>query len=625
MKRRLLILPLISLLISGCNFFGPTSNPTKPTTNPTVTTDSSSSSSSISQSSSSSTSEEPKDVYPTKISLSPSSKIVNPGDEFDISIAYTPENTTIKEVTWTSTNSFVATVDDNGHVTTHNKGTASIKATAKRKIGSISASCSVTVKDEEGTITKSKLKYTYEDYIKYNASQISSCPLEDNPKLLIIPIWFTDSTNFIDTSKKETVREDIRKTYVGTNEETGWRSVKTFYEEESKGTMSLDATVSSWYSCGDSYTKYTSKTTGRSNTRNLVSKATTWYFTNNPSDSKSNYDTDDNGYLDGVMLIYGAPDYGTYGGSSNSNLWAYCFWLQTEAGTVSAPEPNVFFWASYDFMYGSNATSRTGKSYGGGDTTYCNLDTHTYIHEMGHVLGLEDYYDYSEQYNPAGGFSMQDANVGGHDPYSVMAYGWADPYIPTESMEITINDFQSSHDLILLSDHAVDSPFDEYLLLELYTPTGLNKFDSDHQYSSRYPQGPSVPGIRLWHIDARLTNYLGGEDFSTSLTTNPKTNYVTHAMSNTYDDEDYGSPLGEDYYDYNILQLIRNSSTIDYHPTSNLSESSLFKTGSSFNMSTYSKQFVKGTTLNNGKALGWSFSVQGIADNQAVISLTKLS
>ena len=154
------------------------------------------------------------------------------------------------------------------------------------------------------------------------------------------------------------------------------------------------------------------------------------------------------------MLIYGAPDYGSLDDDSRSNLWAYCFWIQDQSvKSVSSPGANVFFWASYDFMYSSSkAYQRTGKSnYGGGDTTYCSLDTHTYIHEMGHVFGLEDYYDYSGQYNPAAGFSMQDNNVGSHDPFSSYALGWGKAYIPTETTTINLKPFQDSGEMILLS------------------------------------------------------------------------------------------------------------------------------------------------------------------------------
>ncbi|MFA6675583.1 MAG: hypothetical protein WCS49_01745, partial [Bacilli bacterium] len=172
-----------------------------------------------------------------------------------------------------------------------------------------------------------------------------------------------------------------------------------------------------------------------------------------------------------------------------------------------------------------------------------------------------------------------------------------------------------------------DSPFDEYLLLELYTPTGLNEFDSDYSYTGNYPQGPSVPGLRLWHVDARLTTYLSG-GWNTTLSSNTMANNIYTAMSNTYYSEsasDYISVLGQSYSDYNLLQLIRNSTSANYYPATTLTSSNLFKTGSSFSMSNFYRQFVGGENLNSGASLGWSFTVESCSSSSATISLTKAS
>ncbi len=643
MKKTLikLLIPLTTLLVSSCQLMPSNKggSRTNPTTGEDSTGDSSgdtsiggtsattgqsgtSSSSNKSSSGTSSTSAGPTDIYPTAISI-PSSKTLDVGGSFTLSVTYTPSNTTVRNVTWSTSKSSVATVS-NGKVTAVGAGSAVITAKAKNASGQdISSTCNVTVNDSS-SITKTHLSYTYDDYMANNYYTLDNCPLSGSPKLLIIPIWFSDSTDFILESKKETIRSDIQKTYLGTNSETGWRSVKTFYEEESQGTMTLTGVVTDWYNVGVSYKTYANTSSGQSATTSLVTTASNAYFGKSGSDSRSSFDTNNDGYLDGVMLIYAAPDYQSLENESYRNLWAYCYWVQ-QSGSVSNPKPNVFFWASYDFMYSSSKSyTQTGKtSYGHGDTSHCNVDAHTFIHEMGHVLGLEDYYDYSDaNYEAAGGFSMQDYNVGGHDPYSVMAYGWADPYIPTKTMSITINPFQSSHDIILLANHTVNSVFDEYMLLELYTPTGLNQFDSQYQYGGAYPLGPSTPGIRLWHIDARLVSYT-----TSDWSTNPNDGGVTHAMTNTYNnDNDNGhvSPLGEEYYDYNILQLIRNDTSETYHTSAVLSSSDLFKQGNSYSQATYSSQFVDGTKMNNGSALGWSFSVTSLSSTSATIKVTKL-
>ena len=545
---------------------------------------------------------------PTNIEI-PETLPLTIGSFKELSVTYTPSNAKNKSVEWSSSDTSIATVI-NGKITGISAGFVTITASAKdRKGETITSECNVAVTDPS-LISKTTLNYTYDDYMSNTIYAMDNCPLVGNPKLLVIPIWFNDSTDFINMDNREIVRDDIRKAFFGTNTETGWRSVKTFYEEESKGIMSFDGTVADWYETNESYINYIS---GYDTTETLVDKATTSFFN---SHSRKEYDTNNDGYLDGVLLIYAAPDCDNLGYENTNNLWAYTSWLQT-APFATSPVPNVFFWGSYDFMYsaGMDSYEKTGETaYGRGDTRHCKVDAHCFIHEMGHVLGLSDYYDYSGQHSPAGGFSMQDYNVGGHDAYSVISYGWANPYIPTETTTITINDFQSSHDVILLANHEVDSPFDEYLLLELYSPTGLNEHDSEYTYNDRYPTGPKNVGIRLWHVDARLAVWTN-RGWSSTLTSNPTVGNVYHATSNTYSDYT-GLALGKDY---NLLQLIKRDGVGEM-----LSNGALFYVGQSFRMSDYSNQFVKSQRMNNGENLGWTFTVGALDNTSAAITVTKL-
>ena len=379
---------------------------------------------------------------------------------------------------------------------------------------------------------------------------------------------------------------------------------------------------------------------GNSRTISLVTTVSNWYFnTYNPTANRKDFDKDGDGYLDGIMLIYGAPD-NQAGNNNYENLWAYCYWVQnSSAQNVNSPGANAFFWASYDFMYGSNTVyARTGIANGpsGGDTRNCTIDTHTYIHEMGHMFGLDDYYDYSGQYKPGGSFSMQDFNVAGHDPYSSFALGWGKAYIPTKSMTINLKPFATTGEMILLSPgfNQYGSPFDEYILLEYYTPTGLNQFDTTYKYGgnySQYPRGSQELGIRVWHVDARLFYYNSSYSGAFTMTTNPNTrnHKVQVAMTNTYSggsssSQDYLSALGNGYYDYNLLQLIRNSTTIDYKPTDDFDTNELFRMNSSFNMTTYKKQFYKSGKLNKNVDLGFSFTVDNTTADYATITVTKL-
>ena len=77
------------------------------------------------------------------ISLNKTSVTLNKGATDNLTVSYNPTNTTdSKTVTWSSGNTSVAKVDQNGKITAVNKGTTTITA----KVGSKSASCNVTVK-----------------------------------------------------------------------------------------------------------------------------------------------------------------------------------------------------------------------------------------------------------------------------------------------------------------------------------------------------------------------------------------------------------------------------------------------------------------------------------------------
>ena len=493
---------------------------------------------------------------------------------------------------------------------------------------------------EPGDLTANHASYTYTDYTENNLYTLSCTPSVKEAKILVIPIWFDDSSSYIASSKKESVRQDIEDAYFGTNEETGWRSVKTYYEEESHGTLTLTGTVSNWYTDKRSSTSFGSPSTGQSNTEALVKTVTDWYFNNNPSEKRYDYDQDGDGYLDGVMLIYAAPDYGSSNQSESKagNLWAYCYWLQNgDYQSPANPGPNAYFWASFDFMYGREVyASKTGvssKQYPGGDTAHSSLDTHTFIHEMGHMFGLEDYYDYSGNYSPAAGFSMQDHNVGGHDPFSSFALGWGKAYIPTATTNINLKPFATTGEMIVLTPswNSDNSPFDEYIIVEYYTSEGVNYLDSNYEYHKGrgYPTGSKTPGIRVWHVDARLLYTETGAFLASNWTTNPSTKEgnVVMMMSNTYNGrgaEGYITPLGSDYANFNLLQMIRRSTTATHKNNNPMTSDDLFKVGDIFSMSTYSKQFVYSGKLNTKKDLGFNFEINGLTSEYASITVNKL-
>ena len=112
-----------------------------------------------------------KTVAVKSIALNRTQLTLNPGSSSTLTVKYNPTNTTVKAVTWKSSNAAVASVSG-GKITAKMTGTATITAT----VGGKSATCKVTVKVSQPT--GSKFVSTTECYNKLNeyrkAAKLSS-------------------------------------------------------------------------------------------------------------------------------------------------------------------------------------------------------------------------------------------------------------------------------------------------------------------------------------------------------------------------------------------------------------------------------------------------------------------
>jgi len=86
----------------------------------------------------------------TKITLSATSGTLRVGETKKLTVKYTPTNATVKKVTWTSSNVYVAKVSSAGKITAVGKGTAKITATC----GSVKATFKLTVTSVYDTMAK---------------------------------------------------------------------------------------------------------------------------------------------------------------------------------------------------------------------------------------------------------------------------------------------------------------------------------------------------------------------------------------------------------------------------------------------------------------------------------------
>lgn len=465
-------------------------------------------------------------------------------------------------------------------------------------------------------VNKTIIKQTFSDFVKTKDWYAPVPSITKNGKsvnILVIPIWFLDSYKFIGgvsldpkspdyqenlqivREKQTNVREDIKKAFFGTNEETNYFSVKTYYEAESFGKMSFSGTVSEWYDCGWKVQAYIANL----DLRDLFKNAVSWYFNTHPWDSRKNYDYNSDGYLDDVVLILGAANRKTYDYVENGDMtkvWAAKSSLTDKnQKDINKPGPNMYCWATYDFLYdASEALERAGTPYHYNYINDAYVDSTVLLHEVGHTFGPNDYYDYAGNVDWSGSLNMQTDDKGTHDPYSAMALGWTNPIIPKESCTITIQDYQSSSDVILLTPkwNKYDSPFDEYILIEMVSPAGINYLGYKGASIS------SLPGIRVWHVNATLF------DDTNKVFTNTTEEGNFEAFNNSSKPGSEGGrncgaySLNPIYQEYSILHTIRhdenanNSNCIGYYPTTYIKYPDLFHKGDSFDMETYRHQFI---------------------------------
>ncbi len=94
----------------------------------------------------------PTPINPTNIILSPTSAELAPGGTKSLSVSYVPSNANQnKEITWTSSNTSVATVDSAGKITAKSTATVGQTATITAKltnIPSITATCTITIVEQ---------------------------------------------------------------------------------------------------------------------------------------------------------------------------------------------------------------------------------------------------------------------------------------------------------------------------------------------------------------------------------------------------------------------------------------------------------------------------------------------
>ena len=449
------------------------------------------------------------------------------------------------------------------------------------------------------------------------ASEYTGLPTTGEVKLLVIPVTFS---NYRCGSFCVSRREQIRKTFFGSASETSWHSVKSYYEASSYGALTITGVVTNWFNSPWSTSQFASLTTNVGEypeafdpTWAMLDAAVTWYKTASGS-NLTEYDTDQDGFIDSVYLVYNNPNASnfSYPGSGGDVFWAYTYWHYNNYGkeNVESPVGMTLVWSSFDFMHEGYGTN--------------GIDAHTYIHELGHAFGLDDYYTYTDgDWGATGGLDMMDYNILDHNAYSKYFLGWTNPFVLNSNQMTTtvmLKPFESSGEFLLLGNNWNGSAFDNYLIFEFYTPTGINLKDSQARYPGNQLQGFTVPGVKIYHVDARLGRYSNSTGsflgYTDSLNNSGSYPLVAHSNSLQYTENE----------NYKLLHLIEKDGVNTFIDGWTASNDTLFRQGDTFNPTTTHASFFyhQGGRFNDQSLIGYSVSVATLTANAVTLTVTKL-
>ncbi|MBP5216819.1 MAG: hypothetical protein J6038_03185, partial [Bacilli bacterium] len=476
---------------------------------------------------------------------------------------------------------------------------------------------------------KKMTPFTYRD-INYSCG-MDNIVSKGQAKLLCVPVEFTDypfygGANSAYSSKAE-MESDFNIAFNGEPEDTGyWESLASFYKKTSYGKFDLTVDFCDIYK-----TNLTAEAFARADapyrdeTGNYVQAAkviqTLQTIVENLRSSKGDaflkqYDNDKDGWIDGIIMMYSCPDFKSDASirrldATGNTFWAYAYWAATEFGEADSPTANLFFWASHSFLHEAAKKPK--------------VDCHTIIHEFGHMLGLDDYYPSgTSNWNAAGGLSMMDENILDHDMFSKTALGWTEPLVVTGKQNVTwtIGPSETTGDCIIIpaGDCWNQTAFSEYLILDLYTPVGLNEKDSTYQYSNR-TLGYTIPGVRIHHVDARVAVYSTYPTPTWSYylkdsLANPQRMSYQVAASNCYK----GTGRCDD--SFSLLSLIDAKNVKNFRRGDMADNDSLFQSGDTFTFQKYSTYFPNRDKWNDGSAATVSIVFQSVSATSAEISFS---
>ncbi|MFH1563481.1 MAG: M6 family metalloprotease domain-containing protein [Nitrospirota bacterium] len=251
-------------------------------------------------------------------------------------------------------------------------------------------------------------------------------------------------------------------------------SMRDYYKEVSYSQLDVQGSVVGWGRAPQLYSYYTNGNYGFGSyphnaqrlTEDTVNLA-------NPYVDFANYDNDGDTYVDALFIVHAGPGAEVTG--SVNDIWSHA-WQTHSVMTVDGVHVSGYSMEPEDGKIG------------------------VFSHELGHVFGLPDLYDYGYDSKGVGYWSlMAGGSWGGGgtkpvhpDAWSKIALGWVTPVVPTINQNnVSFPNVEANKVIYKLWTNGL--PVNEYFLAENRQKAGFDV---------------SLPGagLMLWHVDDNMPN-----------------------------------------------------------------------------------------------------------------------
>lgn len=365
------------------------------------------------------------------------------------------------------------------------------------------------------------------------------CPSKGDVPMLIIPFYFNNEKSH-ELLTDENL-ELIDKCFFGNSNDLYFETLRSYYFKSSYGQLNFYGYVAPPFNpqtdgTGNRVIKDVNGLPSLDDNQLVPLIKDAVNFVKRTGVDLRDFDSNGDGYIDALWFISFSP----IGLTSISSVgWPHTNNLLNTTPNVSEPTINMFAWTpigtlTNDFYENQthNAPGSKGQNFQG--------DAHTIIHETGHLLGLNDYYstagsevysfktngvDTQATYAPLGGMDFMDKNYLDHNPFSKLLLGWTKPYLVYGNSTITLKPSLYKNQVVVIpydnfdyskaeyindKNETIFNPYDEYLVLDFFTPASeqsegsyINDNLNTKAYDVYRTTKLTQEGIRIYHVDKR--------------------------------------------------------------------------------------------------------------------------